>query len=69
MNTRPDTFSQTCDGSTIHTQPLAFKHRALLEEIFAAADIHLDGGRPWDICVHDERFYARVVSAATLGLG
>jgi cyclopropane-fatty-acyl-phospholipid synthase len=69
MNTRPDTFSQTCDGSTIHTQPRASKHRALLEEIFAAADIHLDGRRPWDIRVHDERFYARVLSAATLGLG
>jgi cyclopropane-fatty-acyl-phospholipid synthase len=69
MNTRPDAFSQTCDGSTIHTQPRASKHRTLLEEIFAAADIHLDGRRPWDIRVHDERFYARVLSAATLGLG
>ena len=69
MNTGPDTFSQSCDGSTIHTQPRASKHRALLEEIFAEADIHLDGRRPWDIRVHDERFYARVLSAATLGLG
>jgi cyclopropane-fatty-acyl-phospholipid synthase len=69
MNTRPDTFSQSCDGSSIHTQPRASKHRALLEEIFAEADIHLDGRRPWDIRVHDERFYARVLSAATLGLG
>jgi cyclopropane-fatty-acyl-phospholipid synthase len=69
MNTRPDTFSQTCNGSAIHTQPRASKDRAVLEEIFAAADIHLDGQRPWDICVHDDRFYARVLSAATLGLG
>jgi cyclopropane-fatty-acyl-phospholipid synthase len=69
MNTRPDTFSQSCDGSIIHNQPRASKHRALLEELFAAADIHLDGRRPWDIRVHDERFYARVLSAATLGLG
>jgi cyclopropane-fatty-acyl-phospholipid synthase len=69
MNTRPDTFSQTGNGSAIHTQPRAPKHCALLEEIFAAADIHLDGRRPWDIRVHDNRFYARVLSAATLGLG
>jgi cyclopropane-fatty-acyl-phospholipid synthase len=41
----------------------------MLEEIFAAADIRLDGQRPWDIRVHDDRFYARVLSAATLGLG
>src|SRR5271168_3442733 len=70
MNTRPDTVSQTCNGSAIPAQtPQASKHRALLEEIFAAADIHLDGRRPSDIRVHDDRFYARVLSAATLGLG
>jgi hypothetical protein len=58
VNTRPDTFSQTCNRSTIHSQPSASKDRAVLEEIFAAADIHLDGRRPWDIRVNDAKVNA-----------
>ena len=62
-------FFPDCGNSTIHVQPRASTDRAVLGEIFAAADICLDGRRPWDIRVHDDRFYARVLSAATLGLG
>ena len=38
---------------------------ALLEQ----ADVHIDGGRPWDIQVHDERFFRRVLAETSLGLG
>ncbi|MBN2700460.1 MAG: cyclopropane fatty acyl phospholipid synthase [Methylothermaceae bacterium] len=38
---------------------------SLLEE----ADIHIDGGRPWDIRVHDPRFFQRVLADTSMGFG
>jgi cyclopropane-fatty-acyl-phospholipid synthase len=38
-------------------------------EIFALADIEVNGNRPWDIQVHDERFYQRVLSEGGMGVG
>ena len=32
-------------------------------------DIRIDGDRPWDVRVHDERLYQRVLAHGTLGLG
>jgi cyclopropane-fatty-acyl-phospholipid synthase len=32
-------------------------------------DIQIDGTRPWDLQVHDERFYRRVLAEDALGLG
>ena len=37
--------------------------------ILALADIEINGERPWDIQVHDERFYRRVLSQGSLGAG
>ena len=37
----------------------------LLEE----ADVRIGGGRPWDIHVHDQRFFRRVLAHASLGMG
>jgi cyclopropane-fatty-acyl-phospholipid synthase len=37
--------------------------------LLRAADVEIDGGDPWDIRVHDERFHARVLSDGTLGAG
>jgi cyclopropane-fatty-acyl-phospholipid synthase len=39
------------------------------EKLLAKADVHVNGGRPWDIQVHDERFYGRVLGHGSLGLG
>ena len=33
------------------------------------ADIEINGSRPWDITVHDKRFYNRVFARGSLGLG
>src|SRR3989442_10562483 len=41
----------------------------LVAEAFAEADVRLDGARPWDIQVHDERFHPRVFHQLSLGLG
>lgn len=43
--------------------------RAFVEELLLAMDVRLDGRRPHDLNVHDERFFARVLADGTLGLG
>ncbi len=43
------------------------KHRII--ELLAAAGINVNGNAPWDIQIHNERFYKRVISEGTLGLG
>jgi cyclopropane-fatty-acyl-phospholipid synthase len=42
---------------------------AALQELARHADIEFDGRRPWDIQVHDPRFYRRVLRDGSLGLG
>lgn len=41
----------------------------ILTELFATADILVNGTRPWDIRVHDQRFFRRVLASGTLGFG
>ena len=43
--------------------------RQWVKELLAHADIRLDGDRPFDIRVHDERLFDRVTAAGTLGAG
>ena len=52
---------------SMYSFPMAAKD--VVEELLALADIHVDGGRPWDIQVHDDRFYRRVLADRRLGLG
>ncbi len=40
-----------------------------LAGILALADIQINGSLPWDIQVHDERFYRRVLSGGSIGAG
>ena len=40
-----------------------------LEELLAIADIRINGTRPFDIAVKDERLYGRVLQQGSLGLG
>jgi cyclopropane-fatty-acyl-phospholipid synthase len=47
----------------------ARRARELCGELLAHADIKLDGDRPWDIRVHDERLWARVLRDGSLGFG
>jgi cyclopropane-fatty-acyl-phospholipid synthase len=41
----------------------------LILRVFDMAGIQLNGDRPWDIRVHDERFFSRVVAHGNLGAG
>jgi len=43
--------------------------RSRVEALLSLADVRLDGDRPWDLHVEDERFHARVLSQGSLGLG
>ncbi|MGH8191150.1 MAG: cyclopropane fatty acyl phospholipid synthase [Rhodanobacteraceae bacterium] len=50
---------------TRHDQVLREKAQKLLDH----ADVRIDGDRPWDLTVHDERVYARAFAHGSLGLG
>jgi cyclopropane-fatty-acyl-phospholipid synthase len=41
----------------------------VVEDLLRAADIRIDGPRPWDIQLHDERLFPRVLAEGTLGFG
>jgi cyclopropane-fatty-acyl-phospholipid synthase len=43
--------------------------RELLSRLLAAADVVVDGPRPWDLQVHDERLWGRVLAHGSLGAG
>jgi cyclopropane-fatty-acyl-phospholipid synthase len=43
--------------------------REAVDQLLAMAAIVVDGGRPWDIQIHDPRFYQRVWAGRNLGLG
>ena len=43
--------------------------KQVITEIFALADIQINGKRPWDITVHNEEFYPKVLAQGSLGLG
>jgi cyclopropane-fatty-acyl-phospholipid synthase len=43
--------------------------RQQMAAILATADVKINGPDLWDLQVHDERFYKRVLSEGTLGLG
>lgn len=42
---------------------------SVLRKLLQEADIEIHGGRRWDIQVHDERFFGRVVRGGSLALG
>jgi cyclopropane-fatty-acyl-phospholipid synthase len=43
--------------------------RSIVERLLGEADIRVNGDRPWDITVHDSRFYRRLLADGSLGIG
>lgn len=43
-------------------------HRTI-EQTLLLADVRINGDRPWDVRVHDERLFQRILTKGTLGLG
>lgn len=43
--------------------------RRIVERMLGETDIRIDGDRPWDVRIVDDRVYRRVLTGGTLGLG
>lgn len=55
-------------GAT-HDAPATSDSKEVVLEALALADIRVNGARAWDITVHNEGFYDKVLSKGSLGLG
>ncbi len=60
-----------CTDRTRKHEPSMQRSRVktLVQEILKPPDVRINGHRPWDIRVHDARFYDRVLSGGSLALG
>ena len=47
----------------------ATRYRKKIEQLLKGTDVRIDGGRPWDVEVKDQRFFQRVLHQGSLGLG
>ncbi|MGC9398886.1 MAG: cyclopropane fatty acyl phospholipid synthase [Anaerolineae bacterium] len=45
------------------------KSEHFIRELLEHADVEINGNRPWDIQIHDPRFYDRVIREVELGFG
>jgi cyclopropane-fatty-acyl-phospholipid synthase len=45
------------------------KYKKFITKLLGTADIKVGGTRPWDIKVHNNEFYRRVVNSPSIGLG
>lgn len=52
-----------------YTKYTSLNPKDFAQQLLAAADIKINGSRPWDIQVHNEHLYARIISNGSLGLG
>ncbi len=51
------------------TVQAAKQSKKIITGYFALADVEVGGNRPWDIAVHNESFYDKVLLKGSLGLG
>ena len=67
------TQSLNRDSAPAHISPYPRRRKRspprVLSRLLDPADVHFDGGRPWDIQVHDDALYGRVLRDGSLGLG
>ncbi len=61
----PNSASPTLSTAPRHRSAAARK----VAEVFSLAGIEIGGHRPWDLQVHDERFYARLLAGGGLAAG
>ena len=45
------------------------KAKKIAKDLLSHADVTIDGNRPWDLQVHNDGFYTRVLKDGSLGLG
>ena len=51
------------------SQKSSITDKTFAQDLLRSADIIINGSRPWDIQIHNEAFYKRVLSHGSLGLG
>jgi len=44
-------------------------YKNTVEKILKSVDVEINGSRPWDLQIHDDRFYSRVLRGGSLALG
>ncbi|HTB62483.1 MAG TPA: cyclopropane fatty acyl phospholipid synthase [Opitutales bacterium] len=65
----------TCDTPTFRgfssamAQPRRSHAEAVVTDVFARANIHMDGAQPWDLRIHNRHFYSRVLRGGSLAMG
>jgi cyclopropane-fatty-acyl-phospholipid synthase len=47
----------------------ALRSRGRIEALLARADVRIGGSRPWDLQIHRDRFFDRVMASTELGFG
>ena len=62
-------MSDTETTTARKTETADADRRSIVEDALAMGDIQINGSRPWDIQIHDERFYKHVLAEDALGLG
>jgi cyclopropane-fatty-acyl-phospholipid synthase len=55
--------------SSLDPRPDPRRAQDLFVELLARADVQVGGSRPWDLQVHDERLWTRLLRDGTLGAG
>ena len=45
------------------------KYESLVKELLSLANVEINGSNPWDIQIHDKRFFKRAIGEVELGLG
>ncbi len=80
MPTQPDIAAaawRDCLGAPEHRKstvsiaqiPGTLAAQRAVSDLFGACGVRLDGRQPWDLRINDERFFKRVLTQGTLGLG
>jgi cyclopropane-fatty-acyl-phospholipid synthase len=45
------------------------KYKKTVEEILGLAGVEINGSNPWDIRIHNDEFYRKVITEGELGMG
>ena len=58
-----------CSSPLLSAETPPGESQKTVAELLSLADVKIDGPRPWDITVHNDAFYDRVLGEPSMGLG
>ncbi len=62
-------LSENTSSKILNESPQSQRTKKIAEQLLQHADVKINGGRPWDIQVHNPNTYSRILSQGSLGLG